>query len=451
MKNIELNKVLESVQQGVDLYSEQLPNIDLCIEGKLTRVAGLTYEAKGISLPVGSLCRLKSLRNSNVDALAEVIGFSDNTIMLMPIENANGLMLGDRVIPLNQNLTIKCSEDMLGRVINGVGLPLDGGLPFNNSTEMPLEHNSHNPLERKAIEDPLDVGVKAINGLLTVGKGQRMGLFAGSGVGKSVLLGMMTRFTKADVVVVGLIGERGREVSEFINNTLGPEGMKKAVIIASPADDPPLIRMKSALTATTVAEYFCQKGADVLLIVDSLTRYAQAQREVYLGLGELPANKGYTPSVFTSIPKLVERAGNLANRGSLTGFYSVLAEGDDMQDPIVDAARAILDGHILLSRDLADMGHYPAIDISTSVSRLMPNLLDKQCFELVQVFKRLYSVYRENSDLITVGAYEPGGNKELDVAVQLIDRMKSLLRQSTDESYDLNYVFNELLSLMSAT
>ncbi|MEL6215167.1 MAG: FliI/YscN family ATPase, partial [Pseudomonadota bacterium] len=334
----------------------------LVVSGLLRRTVGLTLEAEGCSAAVGTQCDV--IGNDGHRVSAEVVGFAGDRLFLMPTTNVHGVAPNARVIPISARERIPVGDQMLGRVLDGNGRPLDAGPPVRSSEYADLNPPPINPLQRQPISEPLDVGIRAINALLPIGRGQRLGLFAGSGVGKSVLLGMMTRFTEADVVVVGLIGERGREVKEFVDETLGPEGLERAVVIASPADETPLMRMQGAALATSVAEHFRDRGKRVLLLMDSLTRYAQAQREIALAIGEPPATKGYPPSVFARLPQLVERAGNGASgSGSITGIYTVLAEGDDQNDPIVDAARAILDGHIVLSRALADAGHYPAIDI----------------------------------------------------------------------------------------
>jgi len=339
---------------------------------------------------------------------------------------------------------------LLGRVIDGIGRPLDGKGPLKPDDMVTLAGENINPLHRHPIEQTLDVGIRAINGLLTVGRGQRLGLFAGSGVGKSVLLGMMTRFTEAEITVVGLIGERGREVREFIDHSLGPEGMARSVVVASPADDSPLMRLRAAQLTTRIAEYFRAQGRNVLLLMDSLTRYAQAQREIALAVGEPPATKGYPPSVFAKLPKLVERAGNgETGGGSITAFYTVLTEGDDQQDPVADSARAILDGHFVLSRTLAEQGHYPALDIEASISRAMPQIVDSSQLNLALQFKRLYSRYQQNADLISVGAYARGSDPETDRAVDMLSVIRAYLQQGMDEPMPMQRCVQELAMVMS--
>jgi len=420
----------------------------LAASGRLTRVTGLVMEAVGLPLPVGAACVVS--QNARPAVEAEVVGFSADRIFLMPVSDTYGLMPGAIVTALEREprrpqpgqrrspvprenggtgKLLPVGDGLLGRVVDASGVPLDGGLPIDASALVPLSSRPVNPIEREPIGLKFDVGVRAINALLSVGRGQRMGLFAGSGVGKSVLLGMMARYTAAEVIVVGLIGERGREVKEFIEQILGKAGLQRAVVVAAPADVSPLLRLQGASYATAIAEHFRDKGRDVLLIMDSLTRYAMAQREIALAVGEPPATKGYPPSVFAKLPQLVERAGNGADRGSITAFYTVLTEGDDQQDPIADAARAILDGHIVLSRSLADQGHYPAIDIEQSVSRVMHALADPAHFERARRFKQLASSYRRNKDLLSVGAYIAGSDALLDRAVALAPRMDAFLQQ----------------------
>jgi flagellum-specific ATP synthase len=421
--------------------------------GRLTRVAGLVMEAVGLELPVGNSCYVLTPSGQRVDA--EVVGFSGERLFLMPSTDIYGLKPGAVVVPIDPAVTrvprlgedyiprrraedrakqVAVGNALLGRVVDGSGRPLDdrGALPVERY--VPLHSRPVNPLDRAPIRRILDVGVRSINALLTVGRGQRLGLFAGSGVGKSVLLGMMARYTTADVVVVGLIGERGREVREFIETILGQEGLARSVVVAAPADNPPLLRLHGAAYATAIAEYFRDQGKHVLLIMDSLTRYAMAQREISLAIGEPPATKGYTPSVFAKLPQLVERAGNgAAERGSITAFYTVLTEGDDPQDPVADSARAILDGHIVLTRDLADQGHYPAIDIEASISRAMTELLGPEDLEAARRFKQLYSAYRRARDLISVGAYVRGSDPVVDRAISLYGQLTAFLRQDLGE------------------
>lgn len=397
------------------------------MSGRLTKVNGLTLEAVGVSAPLGGHCRIQTL-DGEVDA--EVVGFENDKIFLMPLEQVTGIMPGGRVTVSHSGNQLPLSLALLGRVIGPSGEPLDG----LGAIEMDLNASQHcepmNPLNRRPIKQAIDVGVKAINGVITVGQGQRMGLFAGSGVGKSVLLGMMTKGTNADVIVVGLVGERGREVKEFIDEILGQQGRERAVVVAAPADMSPIKRLKGCETATRIAEYFRDQGLNVLLLVDSVTRYAQAQREIALAVGEPPATKGYPASVFAKLPSLIERAGNGGdNQGSITAFYTVLSEGDDLQDPIADASRAILDGHIVLSRDLADAGHYPAIDVGKSISRVMPQVTSPEHLNMALVFKKLLAAYEQNKDLISIGAYSQGSNPVVDKAIQMKPVMDAYLQQ----------------------
>lgn len=416
--------------------------------GKLTRVVGLTLEAVGCRMPVGSLCQVETIDGQME---AEVVGFSGEKLYLMPSEQLKGVLPGAKVTPSHEKHGVPVGKGLLGRVIDGLGQPLDGLGPVLGAQHSAFSSTRLNPLQRQPIKEPLDVGVRAINAMLTVGKGQRMGLFAGSGVGKSVLLGMMTRGTNADVIVVGLIGERGREVREFIDEILGEEGRKRSVVVAAPADASPLMRLKGCDTALTIAEYFRDQGLNVLLLMDSLTRYAQAQREIALAIGEPPATKGYPPSVFAKLPQLVERAGNSSSEtGGITAFFTVLTEGDDLQDPIADSARAILDGHIVLSRGLADSGHFPAIDIEASISRVMPMVTAQEHFELARVLKQIYSTYQKNSDLIALGAYVRGSDPRVDQAIAMKPFVDRFLQQSMTDSVDYSASLEGLNQLIKA-
>ncbi len=407
------------------------------ISGELIRMVGLTLEAVGLNVKTGDRCLVERQQNTPIEA--EVVGFDNQRVFLMPVGQAEGVCPGAKVRPLKAIADVPVGYGILGRVVDANGRALDGLGEIQQIEQGNLQGTVINPLTRAPIREPLDVGIRAINSMLTVGKGQRIGLFAGSGVGKSVLLGMMTRFTEANIVVVGLIGERGREVKEFIDEILGEEGLKRAVVIASPADDSPLMRLRAAQYCTAVAEYFRAQGEQVLMLMDSLTRYAQAQREIALAVGEPPATKGYPPSVFNKLPKLVERTGNGGSKGgSITAFYTVLSEGDDMQDPIADASRAILDGHIVLSRKLAEEGHYPAIDVEASVSRVMPNIVSDIWLQRAQMCKRLLSHYRQNQDLISVGAYQAGSDPILDVAIERMPIIKQLLQQSLKEGFNID-------------
>ncbi|ROU01913.1 flagellar protein export ATPase FliI [Marinobacter sp. R17] len=409
------------------------PQIEPELSGRLTRMVGLTLECVGCPMVVGDRCVIQGQGIGSVEA--EVVGFEDDRVYLMPLTAIEGLRPGARVVPLSSASRVPVGPELLGRVINGSGVPLDGGGPLRAEAQVGLAGEIINPLHRAPVRQSLDVGIRAINSLLTVGQGQRLGLFAGSGVGKSMLLGMMTRFTDADITVVGLIGERGREVKEFIEDILGDEGLARSVVVASPADDSPLMRLRAAMLTTRIAEYFRDRGKRVLLLMDSLTRYAQAQREIALAVGEPPATKGYPPSVFAKLPQLVERTGNgKPGGGSITAFYTVLTEGDDQQDPIADAARAILDGHIVLSRSLAEEGHYPAIDVEASVSRVMPQVTANEHFRKAQEFKQVFARYQQARDLISVGAYVKGSDPETDYAIERIDDMRAFLRQGLKES-----------------
>jgi flagellum-specific ATP synthase len=421
----------------------------LTVEGRLRRVVGLTLEAEGCEAALGSRCLVDTADGTVLDT--EVVGFTDERLLLMPATEMHGVLPNARVRPCSRAGGLPVGEALLGRVIGADGVPLDGLGPLDVDEHAALKRAPINPMSRKPIDTPLDTGVRAINALLTVGRGQRLGLFAGSGVGKSTLLGMMTRYTDADVVVVGLIGERGREVKEFVEQTLGHEGRARAVIVAAPADAPPLKRLRGAQYATAIAEWFRDRGQRVLLLMDSLTRYAQAQREIALAIGEPPATKGYPPSVFALMPALVERAGNDAEgRGSITAFYTVLTEGDDHRhDPIADAARAILDGHIVLSRDLAEAGHYPSIDIEASISRVMPAVIDKDQMRAAQRFRQVYSAYRQQRDLIAVGAYQKGADPQVDQAIAMWPRMLTFLQQEVDEPVSLREAQERLGELVS--
>tara|TARA_Y100000748_G_scaffold299806_1_gene297262 strand:+ start:17915 stop:19267 length:1353 start_codon:yes stop_codon:yes gene_type:complete len=409
------------------------------VEGRLIRMVGLTLEAEGCKAPVGSRCLVISdTAQGQTQIEAEVMGFAGHKIYLMPVDRLEGLQPGARVVPSAGGGKLPMGSAMLGRVVDGIGRPLDGKGSFKADDWVDLNDPTINPLKRHPIEDPLNVGIRSINSLLTVGRGQRLGLFAGSGVGKSMLLGMMTRFTDADITIVGLVGERGREVKEFIEQILGEKGMARSVVVASPADDAPLMRLRAAMYCTRIAEYFRDQGKNVLLLMDSLTRFAQAQREIALAIGEPPATKGYPPSVFAKLPQLVERAGNAEQGGgSITAFYTVLSEGDDQQDPIADASRAILDGHVVLSRRLAEEGHYPAIDIEASISRAMPQIVSAEQLQKAQLFKQLYARYQQSRDLISVGAYSAGSDPLTDKAMEKMPSMQAFLRQGLHDSVNL--------------
>jgi flagellum-specific ATP synthase len=434
------------------------------VSGRVTRVAGLVMECVGLRLAVGSACTIPMANGIKVEA--EVVGFDGDRLFLMPQSDVEGIVPGSRVFPVEASVPrpgsvahprrrpsdrarhLPVGVALLGRVVDGAGRPLDGLGPLGCDHMAPINARPVNPLDRAPITETLDVGVRAINSMLTVGRGQRLGLFAGTGVGKSVLLGMIARYTTADVIVVALIGERGREVKEFIEQILGPVGRARSAVVAAPADSPPLMRLQGAAYATAIAEHFRDEGKNVLLIMDSLTRYAMAQREIALAIGEPPATKGYPPSVFAKLPVLVERAGNgVEGGGSITAFYTVLSEGDDQQDPIADAARGILDGHIVLDRHLAEAGHYPAIDIEQSISRAMHGITSTAHQQAARRLKQLYSRYQRSRDLISVGAYAPGSDPVLDQAIALHDRIEAFLCQEIPDKVDMLQSLGQLTSL----
>jgi flagellum-specific ATP synthase len=442
--NSNLGKHLDSWKQAL------ATPLSLVVEGRVTRVTGLTLEAVGCQAAVGARCLIRSTDPSPIEA--EVVGFKDNRLYLMPTREIHGLLPNASVIPTDRVCEAFVGDTLLGRVLDGAGRPLDGAGQLGRGRRVNLNAMPINPMQRVPIQVPLDVGVRAINALLTVGRGQRLGLFSGSGVGKSLLLGMMTRFTNADVVVVGLIGERGREVKEFVDNILGPEGMKRAVVVASPSDESPLMRKQSAMLTTAIAEYFRDTGQHVLLLMDSLTRFAQAEREIALAIGEPPATKGYPPSVFARIPQLVERAGtNETQNGSITAFYTVLVEGDDLDDPIADTVRATLDGHIVLSRDLADAGHYPAIDIHKSVSRVFTDIATPEQQLAAKRLRQLYAGYEQNRDLINIGAYQKGTDPRIDEAIEQQPHIMEFLQQDFRQAISLEDSVSTLKNLTQIT
>jgi flagellum-specific ATP synthase len=434
---------------GLARYQERLSNVEPpVVAGRLTRMVGLTLEAAGCQAALGDRCEIVNSDHKHVEA--EVVGFAGDRLYLMPTGDVHGLMPNARVVPRTNAGLVRVGPKMLGRVVDGACRPLDGRGPIETEASVRLTGSPINPLMRQPISQPLDVGVRAINGLLTIGRGQRVGLFAASGVGKSVLLGMMARYTAADVIVVGMIGERGREVKEFIERILGAEGLARSVVVATPADYPPLMRLHGAWLATAIAEYFRDQGKNVLLIMDSLTRFAQAQREIALAIGEPPATKGYPPSVFARLPQLVERAGNgIDGEGSITAFYTVLAEGDDANDPIVDAARAILDGHIVLARRFADAGRYPAIDVESSVSRCMHDIVPESQLDLARRLRQLAAAYEHNRDLITIGAYQRGSDPRVDAAIARWPQIESFMRQGMHEQVNLTNSVNQLAAIMA--
>lgn len=415
--------------------------------GKVTEVTGLLIKGTLPGASLGSLCEVFPIGLER-SFLTEVVGFKEKHVLLMPLQEMRGVGLGARIVLQRQSATVKVGRELLGRVIDGLGQPIDGKEGFDSEREVALYSEIRNPLQRKPIKEPLDLGVRAINSGLTVGRGQRVGIMAGSGVGKSVLLGMMARYTKADVNVIALIGERGREVREFIENDLGPEGLKRSVIVCVTSDQSPLIRMRGAFVATAIAEYFSSLGKNVLLMMDSVTRFSMAQREIGLSAGEPPASKGYTPSVFGMLPKLLERAGSFENEGSITGLYTVLVEGDDMDDPIADSVRSIVDGHFVLSRALAQRGHFPAIDILQSASRVMRAVVSPEHAKLAQKLRENLAVYKDAEDLINIGAYKPGSNPKIDRAVKVNEALVDFLKQRVEEGTDFNTALRMLQGIL---
>lgn len=436
----------DSVREVLAAIKEK-PRKGLDRIGRINRAVGLTLQAKGFYQPLGARCWVERTDGSFLEA--EVVGFDGDMTYLMSIGQTRGVAAGLRIIPSENVAEVKVSEKLFGRVLDGAGRPIDDKPMIGEGKTYSLNSEPINPLKRAIIEKPLDVGIRAINSLLTIGQGQRIGLFAGSGVGKSVLLGMMTKFTTADVVVIGLIGERGREVKEFLDNTLGTEGLLKAIVIAAPADESPLMRLHGAMVASSIAEYFRDQGKQVLLLMDSLTRFAQAQREIGLSIGEPPATKGYPPSVFAKLPQLIERAGNgLPGSGSITAFYTVLAEGDDHNDPIADASRAILDGHIVLSRHLAEGGQFPAIDLEASISRVMQSIVPDSQLKALQQVKKYLSLYEKNKDLITMGAYQQGSDAEIDKAIAMRPLITDFICQDMNERVPFEQSITDLDNLL---
>jgi flagellum-specific ATP synthase len=415
--------------------------------GKITEVSGMIL--KGY-LPGASLGSVVEIFPQGIEKsfFSEVVGFKDQSILMMPLSEIRGVAMGAKIVLVKQHASVRVSEQLLGRVVDGLGNPLDGGPEVELFEEIPIYNEVRNPLGRKPIREPLDLGIRAINSTLTVGRGQRVGIMAGSGVGKSVLLGMMARYTNADVNVIALIGERGREVREFIENDLGVEGMKRTVIVVVTSDQSPLLRMRGAFVATALAEHFSSLGKSVLLMMDSVTRFAMAQREIGLSSGEPPASKGYTPSVFSLLPKLLERAGSFENEGSITGLYTVLVDGDDMNEPIADAVRSIVDGHIVLSRSLAQKGHFPAIDVLQSASRVMRAVSQPEHIKLAQKLRENLAIYKEAEDLINIGAYKPGSNPRIDTAVKLIDGINNFLKQKVEEPTNFTNTMRQLQALL---
>ncbi|MGZ4122724.1 MAG: flagellar protein export ATPase FliI [Tumebacillaceae bacterium] len=412
------------------------------VNGKVSKLVGLTIESRGPMVTVGDVCQIEATDGSQV--LTEVVGFRDHDVLLMPLGDLGAIGPGNDVVATGSSLQIPVGPHLLGRILDGLGQPIDGKGPLECPHTYPANQNPPNPLTRKRINQPLSVGVRCIDGLLTVGRGQRVGLFAGSGVGKSTLLGMMARNTSADINVIALIGERGREVREFIEKDLGEEGLAKSVLIVATSDQPPLVRIKGAMVATSIAEYFRDQGQDVVLMMDSVTRFAMAQREVGLAVGEPPTTRGYTPSVFAMLPRLLERAGT-GSKGTITAFYTVLVDGDDMNEPVADAVRGILDGHIVLSRSLANRGHFPAIDVLASVSRVMNDLVTPDHHRAANNIKRLSSIYKDSEDLINIGAYQRGSNLQIDRAIQYAASIEQFTRQDVHDRSDLESTLAALI------
>lgn len=406
--------------------------------GRVTKVVGLTIESEGPEVDIGELCMLKPFK-SGKKVCAEVVGFKDNKVLLMPLGEMTGIGPGNLVTSQSECLKVAVGRELIGRVLDGLGKPIDGKGPLNTKQFYPVNNQPPDPLLRKRISEPLSIGVKAIDGFLTIGKGQRIGIFAGSGVGKSTLMGMIARNTKADINIIALIGERGREVREFLEKDLQEEGLKRSVVIVATSDQPALIRLKGAMLATAIAEYFRDQENDVLLLMDSLTRFAMAQREIGLAIGEPPVSRGYTPSVFGVMPKLLERAGN-SDKGSITGLYTVLVDGDDLTEPVTDTARGILDGHIVLSRALANKNQYPAIDVLASISRVMPDVVSPQHKKLAAEIKKVMAIYKESEDLINIGAYVKGSSVKIDNAIAVIDKIITFIEQDTHECFSFDKV-----------
>lgn len=429
-------------------YQNILNHIHLTKDsGKVTEVTGLIIKGFIPGVSVGSICEIQT-SVAPKPILAEVVGFKDRQVLMMSLAGMRGISMGSKITLSKPIATVRVSEELLGRVVDGLGQPLDDGPDLEISNEISMYRDIVNPLNRVPIREALDVGVRAINAAITTGRGQRIAILAGSGVGKSVLMGMMATQTEADVNVIALIGERGREVREFIENELGPEGMKKTVVVCVTSDQSPLLRMRGAFVATAIAEYFAHSGKKVLLVMDSVTRFAMAMREIGLSIGEPPSTKGYTPSVFSTLPKLLERAGNFENGGSITGFYTTLVESDDMNDPIGDAVRSIVDGHIVLTRSMAHKGHYPAIDVLQSASRVMKAVANPEHMRMAQKMREIIATYNDAEDLINVGAYKAGANPKIDRAIKLIEPINEFLRQKTDDHSNMNQCIRTLSQIL---
>ncbi|MCL2121466.1 MAG: FliI/YscN family ATPase [Clostridiales bacterium] len=432
------------IEKDLAKYYRVLRHSDLCVyEGKISKIVGMTVEATGLVCSIGDICRI-SLEGKGESIIAEVVGISGSNAYLMPYESMNGIGYGSSVVNTGKKLTVRISDALIGRTVDPLCNPIDRGPAIEGGVHVSIDGEPSNPMSRPPIVEPMDMGVKSIDSLLTIGKGQRMGIFSGSGVGKSTLMGMIARNVKADINVIGLVGERGREVVEFINKDLGEEGIARSVLVVATSDQPAMMRYKSALTATAVAEYFCKQGKDVLLMMDSLTRFAMAQREIGLSTGEAPVARGYTPSIYSAMPKLLERSGRF-EAGSITGIYTVLVEGDDTNEPVSDIVRGIIDGHIILSRKMASRNHYPAIDVLNSISRLMNEIVDEAHLDTASMFRNMLAVYKENEDLISIGAYKSGTNPALDNAIAHNDKMNAFLKQAVGEKYD----YGETIELMA--
>lgn len=428
-------------EASIKSIEDTLAKEDLCTYiGKVKRISGMMIEATGSRYTIGEVCEI-STDSDDKTIRAEVVGFNDGRVLLMPYEDIKGIGLGNTVKTTKNKLKIPVGDFLIGRIVDATGRPIDEGEEFEAEEYCYVDNEYINPLSRPRIDSSLSFGVKAIDGLLTIGKGQRMGIFSGSGVGKSTLLGMVAKNVKADINVIALVGERGREVREFIDKDLGEEGLKRSVLVVATSDQPAMLRVKCALVATTIAEYFKDKGKDVLLMMDSLTRFAMAQREIGLATGEPPVSRGYTPSIYAELPKLLERSGNFA-AGSITGIYTVLVEGDDTNEPISDTVRGILDGHIVLTRKLANSNHYPAIDVNKSISRLMTDIVPKEHNDAAKKIRDILSAYYANYDLISIGAYKKGTNLKLDEAIEKIDKVNDFLIQGVDEKYTYEEVLN---------
>lgn len=439
---------MSELQINLNKYSEVINSIHLTRDsGKVTEVNGMLIKGYLPGASVGSIVQINP-SGSERSFLAEVVGFKDKHVLMMALNDMRGVALGSKIILSRQIATVRAGEELLGRVVDGLGRPLDSLGEVENFREVPLYSEVRNPLARRPIRQPIDLGIRAINGAVTAGQGQRVAIMAGSGVGKSVLLGMMARNTNADVNVIAMIGERGREVREFIEHDLGPQGMARSVVVCVTSDQSPLLRMRGAYVATAIAEYFSSTGKNVLLMMDSVTRFAMAQREIGLSTGEPPSQKGYTPSVFATLPKLLERAGSFEGEGSITGFYTTLVEGDDMNDPIGDSVRSIVDGHIVLSRSLAQKGHFPAIDIMQSSSRVMRAVASPEHVRLAQKLRETLAIYKDAEDLINIGAYKPGSNPKIDKAVKIIDSVNDFLKQRVEDPSDLTQTLRQLQQIL---